>query len=253
MAKGIYEGGNREYAQFSFKEGKFFIGRERAKFNWLSGTVSEIEMVAKEYEGSPYTEAHVHLLDPDDGSEIVLCFNADGYGGGSIIGQLYRAEREHPGEVVRINAWIIHEGDKMPDGKPAEKKRAGCSVRVGGADGERMKPLFAGDREELPEAPQVKVSGKLLRDMEEVQVAIQDTAEALAKLLETAPGVEHSPELEPEAQPEAAAPRQATRTAAKPAAAGGKGKGRAQPGKAATRRAMAAQAPVTVDDDDIPF
>ncbi len=191
MAFGKYQGGNQTFLNLSFKAGVFHYGKKPnvQEANFVEGIPVAAEAKKKEYEGTPYTEAQITLLDPTDQSRAVVCFACEGYGGGNLVGLFLRAAHDRPGASVKVNAWLMEKGTRLPDGTVLEKARSGASLWVAK---ERIKlPLFTGGFDKLPESPEVKdakgkpvmVNGKPVHDNAERDALILESLQELCEVL----------------------------------------------------------------------
>jgi len=144
----------------------------------ITGFVTSLDVHSQEYQGDTISSLRVRLRD-DKGNDpdVVLSVTLGSYFGAKIAGLLNAADLSKP---ITIAANTVLEGEKMGSGV-AKRDNVFPTMRQG-ADNARLVEVWANGATTLPDAGEVKVSGKTLKDMTPVNdVVVATIAEVYAK------------------------------------------------------------------------
>jgi len=147
----------------------------------ISGFITELDVHTGQHEGEEIHSLRVRLEDETNQEPpVVLSFSLGSFFGAKIVGLLNAADLTKP---VVIAANTVRAGEKLGNGT-ADKDHVFPTLRQ---DNQRLAPTWVGvdgkATAELPAPKEVKINGKVVKDLEEVNNVVGETIKALyAKL-----------------------------------------------------------------------
>lgn len=144
----------------------------------ITGRVTDLDVRTNEYQGDTIHTLQVRIEDGPTEPPVQLSVTLGSFFAAKIVGLLNAADLSKP---ISFAVNTVREGDKMGDGV-AERDNAFPTIRAG-ADNARLVPVYAGGADKLPEAPEVKMNGKTMKNMDPVNDVVRATiADLYAKL-----------------------------------------------------------------------
>jgi hypothetical protein len=146
----------------------------------ISGVLTKVAVRTNLVDGEEVNSLQMTLDDPKGvDPRIVASVNVASYYGAKIVGAINAAPDLRQPISIAVNT--VKAGEKIGD-QIWDKDSVFPVVKQNDV---RLVPVWANGATELPEAPQVKVSGKMIKDMEPVNQVIAETVGELIGRLES--------------------------------------------------------------------
>lgn len=136
----------------------------------ITGLVTDVDVRNSDYQGDTIHTLQVRIEDGPNEPPVQLSVTLGSFFAAKIVGLLNAADLSKP---VSFAVNTVREGDKMGDGV-AERDNVFPTMRAG-ASNERLVPVWADGLTSLPEAPEVKMNGKTMKNMDPVNEVVRAT------------------------------------------------------------------------------
>ncbi len=169
------DGDKKKFGAFVVSHGKDLPKEVLPTNSAITGYVTSLDVQDREYQGDTINTLKIRVEDvKHEEPPAMISVTLGSYFSAKIVGLLNAADLSKP---VTFNANVLMAGDKFGEGV-ADKDNVFPTMRQG-TDNQRLKPVWAGGVEVLPDAPIVTVSGKKIKDMTPVNEVTAATIAAL--------------------------------------------------------------------------
>lgn len=173
-------GGGVTFADIKFSTGVISVttGKDgdgkpiKESFESVSGMVTDIDIKTTEFAGETITNLRVKLEEAGE-KPVVASFALGSFSAAKMVGLLNAADFS---KAIKLQVGQMPAGFKMRDGTVLTDARP-VVMAFQGAD--RLTPVYMDGKADLPQPTEVKVSGKIMKDM----TPVNDEVEAIVKQL----------------------------------------------------------------------
>lgn len=145
----------------------------------ISGVVTMVDVRQSEYDGETINSLQVRIEDSGE-PPIQLSVALGSFFAAKIVGLLNAADLSRP---ISFALNTVLKGDKFGEGV-SERDNVFPTMRAG-PNNDRLVPVWANGATTLPEAPEVKFNGKMMRNMDPVNELVGETLNSIYASLDT--------------------------------------------------------------------